>query len=124
MRPLRSNPFVKAAKDEIVHWPGVSVAFGERSKHCSATFTFQGASRFVIYSLTPATEWCAVRGFLGDVRATLRLLGAERAERPQRASRRRRIRHERPIAIRSDGIATRLARDPFTALAALFGSGA
>lgn len=114
--------FVEAANAEIASWPGVSVAFGTRSKHRAATFMFRGVSRFVTYSTSPGTSWNGVRDFLADVRATLLFLGAERVEakRSVRPPKRRRGSDRRAsLGRRGEPLKHDPSRDPWAPLAAL-----
>lgn len=67
----------QAAIAELLLWPGVTAVVEQGRKHVKVTLHFEGRSRFVIRSST-LSDHRGVRNHVGDIKRTLRLLGAER----------------------------------------------
>lgn len=72
----RRCPYRKAIEAEVAKHKGVSVEFGQRSKHNVATITFNGNSKFSIY---PASASDSQRGRLNQL-STIRKLIRELKE--------------------------------------------
>ena len=73
-----TSEFERAIRREVAQWQGAGVAFGERSKHSQAAISVGAQSRRVIVARS-ASDHRALRNVLGEVRRTLRHLGAARA---------------------------------------------
>lgn len=117
--PLRRSVHEDYADDELRRWPGVSWGRRHRSKHMALVLTYQGVTRFVTYPLTSSDSARGPQNHVGDIRRTLRELGATRLEvvkAQAQPKRRKRTVAEEPISIPPRD-KTRLDHDPFAALA-------
>lgn len=66
-----------AIEKEVAEWPGAAVTIAEGAKHPKAKLVFGGLNLAVTFPGT-TTDHNAIRIILGDVRRTLKKLGAER----------------------------------------------
>ena len=67
----------QAAVAELALWPGVTWRCETAGKHVKVHLTYAGRTRFVTRSRT-LSDYRGVRNHVGDIKRTLRLLGAER----------------------------------------------
>lgn len=72
--------YERAIKREVEEWPGVSVEIVEGGKHPKAKFKFGGKVLSRPFSGTSSDSAFGVHQMLGDMRRTLRQLGAERSK--------------------------------------------
>jgi hypothetical protein len=77
---MQNREYEKAIEREVEEWPGVTVEFGQTTKHPKAKFTFNGKMLSHGYAGTPGDSAFGVHQMLGDMRRTMRKLGAERAK--------------------------------------------
>lgn len=75
-RPKRTA-YDNAVDVEISRWPGVRASRMCRGKHYAIVLGFNGVSRFVCYAATPSDRR-GVLNHIGDIRRTLRAMGARR----------------------------------------------
>lgn len=65
---------------ELANWPGVDYYFDKSSrKHFKIVLTFNGASRFMVYSCS-ASDHRAFMNQMADLRRICRSIGAERKD--------------------------------------------
>lgn len=69
----------QAAVYELLLWPGVTWRHEYAGKHIKVHLSFGGRSRFVTRSRT-LSDYRGVRNHVGDIKRTLRLMGAQRKE--------------------------------------------
>jgi hypothetical protein len=115
--------YERAIREELAYWPGVEVAFGQRSKHRTAILHYRTETRFVVYPDTPSDTQRGHLNCIANVRKELRALGAERVEqRPKKRNRGPRVigRHKlrQPEWARRTDLAP-VKPNPFDALQAL-----
>lgn len=67
----------EAALRELREWPGVTAVVEPGRKHVRVILHYDGRSRFVVRSST-LSDHRGVRNHVGDIKRTLRLMGAER----------------------------------------------
>lgn len=73
-----SRVYEEAIKREVEEWPGVAVEFVPGGKHPKAKFKFDGKVLSRPYSGTPGDAAFGLHQMLGDMRRTMKQLGAER----------------------------------------------
>lgn len=118
--PLRRSVHEDYADDELRRWPGVSWERRHRSKHMALVLTYQGVTRFVTYPLTTSDSARGPQNHVGDIRRTLREMGATRLEvvKGRGGQKRRPAKAKADEPIRLDPREkTRLDQNPFDALA-------
>ena len=67
----------QAGLRELIAWPGVTWRAVYAGKHIKLHLTYEGRTRFVVRSRT-LSDARGVRNHVGDIKRTLRLLGATR----------------------------------------------
>lgn len=67
----------QAGLRELIAWPGVTWRAEYAGKHVKLFLSFDGRTRFVVRSKT-LSDHRGIRNHVGDIKRTLRLLGAER----------------------------------------------
>lgn len=77
---MNTREYERWTQDEVSEWPGVSVAFEDGGKHKRACLKFGDAEQFVTYSATPGDTIRGIHNHVGEIRRTLREMGAERSE--------------------------------------------
>lgn len=77
---MNRKDYEKAIEREVEEWPGVTVEFVEGSKHPKAKFAFAGKMLAHAYAGTPSDSAFGVHQMLGDMRRTMKKLGAARAK--------------------------------------------
>jgi len=77
---MSRRDFEDAIKRETEFWPGVTVDIVDGGKHPKAKFKFGGKVLSRPFSSTPSDSAFGVHQMLGDMRRTLRQLGAERSK--------------------------------------------
>lgn len=117
--PLRRSVHEDYADDELRRWPGVSWDRRHRSKHMALVLTYRGMTRFVTYPLTSSDNARGPQNHVGDIRRTLREMGATRLEvvKGQGGHKRRptKVKADEPIHLDPREKA-RLDQNPFDAL--------
>src|SRR5947208_1789409 len=74
----KGREMADAIEREIKHWPGVTVQIVEGGSHPKAKFTYLGQMLARPFSGTTGDSVFGVHRMLGDVRRTLKQLGAQR----------------------------------------------
>jgi hypothetical protein len=77
---MNQRDYEKAIETEVESWPGVTVEFAQGGKHPKAKFTFGGKMLAHSYAGTPSDGAFGVHQMLGDMRRTMKKLGAQRAK--------------------------------------------
>lgn len=79
---MNKRDYEKAIESEVENWPGVTVEFVNPTGkgHPKAKFTYEGKMLAQAYAGTPSDAAFGVHQMLGDMRRTMKKLGAARAK--------------------------------------------
>jgi len=115
---LKRSPYDDAAEAELSRWPGVSWRTEVRGKHYALVLTFNGVSRFVTYPTSPGDTTRGPLNHVSDIRKALTALGAMRLKSERSTAPKRWRNRTEASGLNLVSLAdTRLAKDPFAALA-------
>lgn len=99
---MKNTDYQKAIKAEVEHWPGVEVEIVEGGKHPAAKIKFGGKMLKRPFAGTPSDSAFGIHQMLGDMRRTMKQLGARR-DKPEPS----REEDEAPYRKPNDGAAKR-----------------
>lgn len=77
---MNKRDYERAIESEVENWPDVAVEFVDGGKHPKAKFTFGGKMLSHPYAGTPGDSAFGIHNMLGDMRRTMKKLGAVRSK--------------------------------------------
>jgi hypothetical protein len=79
----RATSYDDKMEAELARWPGVTFQRVIRGKHYGLQLTFNGVTRLHVYPSTPSANGRGVLNQISDMRASLKLIGAQRLPEPK-----------------------------------------